>query len=205
MSQTLPSDSPAVTALCVAHRWEMRLQSRSRSARALARPVGMAGRPFPPKPPGISCPSGCCSPAFSPRGPEGAGAGGLEGTRGGGVLGRAGHQAQIQLDRESGRGSVVTRPPKAAPRAPGALAPPRHTGFLLSAWGCAHQPAPREPPGCVPALPCTQVSPLHRCGSEQLCDHLPGLSLSAAEASKCSSEPSEAVESVKAPVQVPGT
>lgn len=84
MSQTLPSDSPAVTALCVAHRWEMRLQSRSRSARALARPVGMAGRPFPPKPPGISCPSGCCSPAFSPRGPEGAGAGGLEGTRGGG-------------------------------------------------------------------------------------------------------------------------
>ena len=79
--QTRPGDFPSVIALCVVHGQEMRLQSRSRSACTLARPVGMAGCPFPPDPPGISFPSGCCSSAFSPRSPEGPGAGGLEGTR----------------------------------------------------------------------------------------------------------------------------
>ena len=79
--QTRPGDFPSIIALCVVHGREMRLQSRSRSARTLARPVGMAGCPFPPDPPGISFPSGCCSSACSPRSPEGPGAGGLEGTR----------------------------------------------------------------------------------------------------------------------------
>lgn len=206
MSQTLPSDSPTITALCVAHRWEMRRQSRSRSARALAWPVGMAGRPFPPKPPGVSCPSGCCSPAFSPRSPGGAGAGGLEGTRGWWCPGK-GRSSSPDTVRPGVGGWLDCDPfPESGRHVHPGPWPHRGTQASCCPPGGA---LTTLPPGSLRALsqlcPCAQVSPLHRCGSKQLCDRLPVLSLSAAEASQCSSEPSEPVESVKAPMQVPGT
>lgn len=108
--QTRLGDFPSVTVLCVGHGRETRPRSHSRSVRAVARPVGVAGRPFPPKPPGISFPSGCCCSAFSPRSPEGPGAGGWK-EHGRGPR-RAGHQAQVQLDWKLGRGRLVTWPPE---------------------------------------------------------------------------------------------
>lgn len=55
--QTRPGDFPSVTALCVGHGRETRPRSHSRSVCTVARPVGVAGLPFPPETTGDQLPT----------------------------------------------------------------------------------------------------------------------------------------------------
>lgn len=115
---------------------------------------GVAGRPlFPPKPPGISCPSGCCSPAFSPRSPGGAGSRGLEGTRGWWCPGKGRSSSPDTVRPELGGGLIVTRSPKAAATCTRGLGPTEAHRLPVVLLGVRSPPRPQEPPGSVPALP----------------------------------------------------
>lgn len=123
--------------------------------------------------------------------------------------GRAGHQAQIQLDRELGRGWLETWPPELGRRVhQRSWSHPKAHRLPAVRLGVTQCPlaAPRNPPGSVPAMPsCAQASPLHCCGSEQLCVTFLVLSLSAAEASEWSPGAIRTWGINNGAVQAPGT